>query len=339
MNKTFKFRKIFRAFLSIVLIFAITSSFSGCQEKGKHTKTSSSSQTDKVSEVTKKGAEYTVVSAFYPCRGHEKWEQVYGKKDEIKVGQQLERIIRDYKDEEVFLDLIFVCHYKSPIADINKFAADIKAKKISGPENQGDALIYHIIGTVATVENIKNSEYKGSYVDINWSSNLSKPEGYGVAISVSMSRLLEQMGNEEKIQVLVITVADKSNRYSNDMGHNLVGEGRQHSMDNFNKLKGGSVLSYSEYEELTKKYILQIIERNNILQEKIIKTDTRVGLVYSNEESYNGELKKGNVIINTLVSGFTAMLTKSEILALAEDEDVKVIHNDTVISTYTVYDE
>lgn len=335
MNKTFNLQKVFRIFLSIVLIFIITLSFSGCKERKVADKIPEKTN---ASDLVDNGKEYPLISAFYPCRGYEMLEQTLPGPNQVTVGPQLERMLKDYEGEKVYLDLIVVFSGENPIENIEKFAADIKAEKVSEPESKGTTLIYHVIGTAETVESIKKSQYKGCYVDINWNSDFSKPQEYNESISVATAGLLKNMGEKKELQVLVITVADKYSRYARDAGHNVPSnEGKSPTMDNFNKLKGNKKLSYLEYEELTKEYITKIIRRNNIPEEKIVKLDIRVGLVHSSEEVYNRYLQQGTASFDTLVSGFTAKLTKAEILSLAEDEDVKVIHNDTVISTYTVY--
>lgn len=344
MNKALKFGKLFKAFLCIALLICIMlSCFSGCNEKSEIVK-SANSQTDRVSESAKKCTEYTLIGTY-----EDSSELINGifhqeiEENEVKYGKQMERIMATYGEQDVLLHYVVffkLVNRESPLKgkDVEKFAKDIGALKIY----EGNDVItlpvggYGIIGTPQSVRNIEKMGYTSCFIQM-MKLETSRPDGYSNVISDSLATMIDNMEDDEKIEVVVTTVISYRvwvYRYSHMPSSN---RGRGKSFENFNKLKiSNKELSYDECVQLAEQFTNNVAQRNNITQEKLLDGKVIAEVSGTKEDfAVPGSYGKPQ---DHIFSGFAAKLTKAEILALAEDEDIQIIHNDTVISTYTVYE-
>ena len=342
MNKTFNLQKVFRTFLSIVLIFIITLSFSGCKnDTNEKSSVHSTSKTDKTSEPHKKGAEYTVISSSTQVLRSDSWYYYAVGTGETELGEKISRLLEKYKNNDVYFSFIAVFDYDTFREDTDEFARRINALYVEEIVDRSQLTkVYKIIGNSQTIDMISKSKTNAAFIEICTYEEITRPDGYSEIITDSLAYELSKLNKDEEIEVLVTTVYDKNNSYLAKHQHLFLGEynkERNVSIDN----NSAAVLPYAEYKKAAEQKVNAVIKRNNISENKILKTNINLGLSLS-EEEYNLRLKNNSLsdIKNgSVCSGFTAKLTKAEILALAEDEDVKVIHNDTVISTYTVYEK
>ena len=328
----------------------------GCDAKGKDAedsvstvsknKTSANSKTDKVPEPTKKGVKYTIVgTATNPSELDNATFHLLVEENKVKYGEQMERIMEIYGDQEVLLHYIVVFKLvdrKSPLQGeaVEKFAKDIGAVKIYDSSEVLPFPVggYGIIGTPQSVKNIEKMGYTGCFIQM-LKVEASRPRGYTDAISASLATLLEQMDDDEKIEVVATTVVSNQT-WVYGYGHiPSSNQGRGKSFESFDRLKTSNKdLSYDECTRLVVQFTNDIVVRNNITNEKLV--DGRViAEVGGKKEDYSLPDTGYGKPQDHISSGFAAKLTKAEILSLAEDKDIQLIHNDTVISTYTVYEE
>lgn len=307
-------------------------------------KTSSTSKTNKTSKPDKKGTNYTLIGVSeYPSEHTLGLYQQVVKENTITYGAQMKRIMETYGDQDVLLHYVVAFKLKdreSPLKDVDKFAKDIGALKVyyNDEDRPFPVGAYGVIGTPQTVRNIEKAGYSSCFIQM-FKVETPRPRGYTDAISDSLATLLEQMDDDEKIEIVATTVVSNQTwayRYSHMPSSN---QGRGKSFENFNRLKTSNKdLSYDECTQLAVKFTNNIVLRNNISKEKLLDGKVIAGVSGTKEDFAIPNSSYGKPQ-DHIYSGFAARLTKAEILALAEDEDVKIIHNDTVISTYTVYEE
>ena len=324
----------------------------GCKDKDtkgsvstvSKNKTSANSKSDKFSEPTKKGTDYILIGVSTDTAEHtgSLYQQVI-KEDKITYGAQMKRIMETYGDQDVLLHYVVAFKLKdreSPLKDVDKFAKDIGAFKVYYGDKDRPFPVgaYGVIGTPQTVRNIEKAGYSSCFVQM-LKVEAPRPRGYTDAISDSLATLLEQMDDDEKIEIVATTVVSDQTwayRYSHMPSSN---QGRGKSFESFDGLKTSNKdLSYDECTQLAVKFTNNIVLRNNISKEKLLDGKVIAGVSGTKEDFAIPNSSYGKPQ-DHIYSGFAARLTKAEILALAEDADIQLIHNDTVISTYTVYEE
>ncbi len=149
-------------------------------------------------------------------------------------------------------------------------------------------------------------------------------EGYNDKISDYLTNKLSTMDNDDTTEVICVTVADRYNCYageqypsSADFKQELYKEIPKNNMDE------------KEYEGVLEKYIVDIIKRNNILEKRVID---KVVLTPDYPQPEPRIPKNGSTCLAHDLSkagykvGFNANLSKAEILALANDADIKAIY-------------
>lgn len=139
---------------------------------------------------------------------------------------------------------------------------------------------------------------------------LALPErqsGYSIKISDTLTYHLERMNETDTLEVAVVTTADTSNDYAYTQGLTKKRYYNSHLTSAFpgvdmagdGKIDGAEDYSYAA----RKAYVNAIVERNGLAKKRIFIEDA---------EDYD--------------LGFNAKLTKAEILALVNDNDIKVIY-------------
>lgn len=139
---------------------------------------------------------------------------------------------------------------------------------------------------------------------------LALPErqsGYSIKISDTLTYYLERMNETDTLEVAVVTTADASNDYAYNQGLTKKRYYNSHLTSAFpgvdmagdGKIDGAADYSYAA----RKAYVNAIVERNGLTEKRIFVEDAK---------DYD--------------LGFNAKLTKAEILALVNDNDIKVIY-------------
>lgn len=147
------------------------------------------------------------------------------------------------------------------------------------------------------------------YSDGDTSFYLAPPkriEGFNNKISDTLTNHLSSMSDEDEKAIIAVLIYDFHNRYAGQQGvgncayNNILSMGLD--------FEGG----FKDLDLKMEQKILNILERNTIEKKRIIDdTLPKIG----GKDDWE------------LVAGFNAILTKVEILKLAEDDDIKVIYS------------
>ncbi|PKM62653.1 MAG: hypothetical protein CVU97_04325 [Firmicutes bacterium HGW-Firmicutes-21] len=145
-----------------------------------------------------------------------------------------------------------------------------------------------------------------------------RADGYSRKISDSLVVLLEQADEDEEIHIAVVSVLDKINEFAlkRYIPCNL------YYNSHLNKewhIEGEPI-----FEDVVE-YIDDILDRNNISDKRIVSERFTDVLV-----SYNASDR----IKSILCAGFEVTITKSQIIELAEDPDVKNIYPMNIVMDY-----
>ncbi len=143
-------------------------------------------------------------------------------------------------------------------------------------------------------------------------------------ISETLSIRLDKMTDTDCVEVIAVCVTDEYNEYAAHQfrlrGVDINGK---YNYDLFKPFEETD-MTYWEYNKMIDEYLSDIAKRNDIT-EKIIVSDELPPIKFKGTET---DLSRGVIgdMIESLVVGFNAKLTKAEILKLAEDEEIKVIY-------------
>ncbi len=140
-------------------------------------------------------------------------------------------------------------------------------------------------------------------------------DGYSDKISDSLTVRLSTMGDTDTIEVAVVSVADNDNSFA--VSQKIPANRDYNSKYNKTLTKPKDYIGYTkDLINLTNDYIDDIVNRNGLATKRVEKENLpklAPGIDVGKKEFY-------------AVAGFNAVLTKAEILALANDPDVKVIY-------------
>lgn len=145
-------------------------------------------------------------------------------------------------------------------------------------------------------------------------------EGYSEKISDTLTDYLSKMDETQTVEVAAVTVYDTLNLYA---GRQNIGYNERYNQELNKKFRKGTGKKLSESNAVLEATIEEIMMRNNILQSRVLHE----GLPYLGFKNYDHtDLRIRPSVFNECPIGFNAVLTKSEILKLAEDEEIKVIY-------------
>ena len=140
-------------------------------------------------------------------------------------------------------------------------------------------------------------------------------DGYSDKISDSLTVKLSTMGDTDTIEVVVVAVADNYNSFA--VSQKIPANRDYNSKYNKTLTKPKDYIGYTiDLINLTNDYIDDIVNRNGLATKRVAKEN----LPKLSPEIYVGKKEF------YAVAGFNAVLTKAEILSLANDPDVKVIY-------------
>lgn len=141
---------------------------------------------------------------------------------------------------------------------------------------------------------------------------------YNNKISDNLTYYISQMTDTDTIQIVSVSVADSYNKYAHDQNVQVNINFNEELNEPFTDGVGEFCKNFNKALE---KHLIEIMERNNILEKRIVNSNTqKIGLPEDRySKVFESELEQAAV-------GFNAVLTKAEILKLAEDEEIKVIY-------------
>ncbi len=215
------------------------------------------------------------------------------------------KIWETYDNEEIFTEKTL--NYLKSMGGY-----DIKPFNSSEGNNIQDFEVSLTVQMIKLLENKYYQLFLGQYP--------RNPE-HSRVISDTLSIKLDRIGENETIEVAAVCTADNDNLYGE---HQHITVNRTYNSDRFKPFKELANISYAEYNRKIDKYLADIYERNNIEKKIIISDDLplvkKVGSEWRLETTINGD------ILTEFCIGFNANLTKSEILKLAKDSEIKVIY-------------
>lgn len=139
-------------------------------------------------------------------------------------------------------------------------------------------------------------------------------EGYDVKISDMLTVMLDKNSDEELFDVAVVLTIDKTNKY---MEHQGVLINQNYNSELFVPLEISSneeqLNQNAYYAKTIDEYINRVVERNGLSEAR-------------QNEKYPINCFVGNFSPEETTAGFRVVATKTEILSLAKDKDVKVIY-------------
>ena len=197
------------------------------------------------------------------------------------------------------------------------YICEIGAKNISKNENSSDVPVqtssktYFMEATEDMIVEISKRE--------SWKIYLAPParQGeYSYKISDSLTATLSQLDNNDMLEVAAVLIYDSSNYYAlkQNIPINFV-----YNNELFQEFSRGAGLTYTECDALLEQTVVDILKRNNILEKRVVSDDLpQIG--------FGEVLYPHAAMLEDIPVGFNAVLTKAEILKLAEDEEIKVIY-------------
>ena len=148
----------------------------------------------------------------------------------------------------------------------------------------------------------------------------ARVEGYSTKISDTLTDYISKMSDTDILEVAAIMVYDNYNMYAGLQGisHNTL-----YNNDLYILFSKGLDMTYAECDALLEQTVEDILKRNNILEKRIVSDGLpQIGPDF---EKYPNSMTN-EYIFEEMSAGFNAVLTKAEILRLAEDEEIKVIY-------------
>ena len=155
----------------------------------------------------------------------------------------------------------------------------------------------------------------------NMSFDIAHPariEGYSKKISDTLTDRLSKMSDTDTLEIAAVMVYDDLNSYAlrQDIGANS-------AYGDYIKFYQGVNETFAECDALLEQTVVDILKRNNILEKRVVSDALpQIGLDAKN----NPNSTATSYVLEDIPVGFNAVLTKTEILKLAEDEEIKVIY-------------
>ncbi len=144
---------------------------------------------------------------------------------------------------------------------------------------------------------------------------------YSEFIGDALTVKLDKMKNSDTVEVMVVCAADEGNNYAYAQSESV---NTLYNIVHFKTYKEFQNITHAEYNKKIEKYILDITDRNNI-SDKIVVSDDLPSVKMTGKEWQLNTRTTGSDLSGFRI-GFNAVLTKAEILKLAEDDEIKVIY-------------
>ena len=260
-------------------------------------------------EINAAKLEYENAKKYYyesyaTSSGSERWENNEKKKQASKKYHELKE-----NDLQLYLSKI--------VENELKYAEGIGAVKIVAADANSDVTDglnrYYMFLTAEMIEKISSRNSATLAL-----APAERVGDYNNKISDNLTYYISQMTDTDTIQIVAVSVADSYNKYAHDQNVQVNIYFNEELNEPFTDGVGKFCKNFNKALE---KHLIEIMERNNILEKRIVNSNTqKIGLpedIYS--EVFESELEQAAV-------GFNAVLTKAEILKLAEDDEIKVIY-------------
>lgn len=266
------------------------------------------------------------------------YEKVKASSDAYKEAE--ERFEQNHKDEskraELLADLsekreyMLACHneWSKLRAEIERaylediysarleYAYTIGAENVKAFETSSDLYYYGYVMDLSA-DMINDMAAQGGY-----SFRMAPPErveGYDVRIADHLTILLDKAAEDEVLHVAVVCTADNGNFFASERGIPVNG---WYNDDLYRlwKFPSGSGMTGKERYDSLVDYVNAVIERNGLTDKHIVDDKHPDVDIYLSQYDEDGD-----VVISSAAVGFEVKATKAEILALAEDPDVRLI--------------
>ena len=144
----------------------------------------------------------------------------------------------------------------------------------------------------------------------------ARVEGYSEKISDTLTDSISKMNDTDAIEVAAVSVYDNYSYYAfrQNIGVNFL-----YNNNLFTVFSQGYEKTYVESDTLLERTMVDIMTRNGILEKRVVSDDLP-------EIGFGEVLYPHAASLEDIPVGFNAVLTKTEILKLAEDEEIKVIY-------------
>ena len=305
--------KRFSIFLSVLIIVL---SFSACSVK----KTQGDNRTIITGIKTAKGISMGSDAAIpkgthitdelrylmYKNEGQDVWFRVfYSFTDQQGYYKKYDAENEEFSDDEFSK---FMTAFEQQELD---FATSIGAKNISKKVSSD----YPETCTMEVTADMINKIFERG----NMSFDIAHPariEGYSKKTSDTLTDRLSKMSDTDAIEVAAVSVYDNYNYYAYCQN---IGVNFWYNNSLFKVFSQGYDMTFAECDALLEQTVVDILKRNNILEKRVVSDDLpQIGF---------GEVVYPHAaMLEDIPVGFNAVLTKTEILKLAEDEEIKVIY-------------
>ncbi len=291
-------------YISVLLCLALTfTMLSACQ--AKPTESGAKEDNRVIITAIKKPVPYAI-SVNSSVGGQEKIPII---SDELKT------LMEKYDGQDVWFRVFFTFSSTSENKDTVKrqrfdYVSSMGAKNVSEKRSSDYPRSYTMEVTADMINQISESGYISS-LDI---AHPARVDGFNEKISDTLTDFISKMGDTDTLEIAAVMVYDKMNCYAT-----IQDIGAYWFYGTYIKFYQGLGIIFAECDALLEQTVVDILKRNNILEKRVVSDDLpEIGfgeVLYPHAES-----------LEDIPVGFNAVLTKAEILKLAEDEEIKVIY-------------
>ena len=270
----------------------------------------------------------------------EEWERLYPHLDDLTeekiadIKRQIDEldakrkpfyaeIIKIYREEEILEQEQFSTNWQREVEAVKEMSGDKTIRKFTEHSEIAKNSLTSTYILELTADTINKIAERGTT-----SIYLALPERqgeYSKKISDTLTYYLEQMDEDDTIEIAAVSVLDIGNSYA--WKQNLT-RNESYNEENFKPwpIKTKKTYTYEEFNKEVDNYINEIMVRNNIADKRIIHDKLPwLGfekLPWVDDTFIMSPSEDGSYI----TSGFNAQLTKSEILSLVNEEEIKTLY-------------
>ncbi len=236
-----------------------------------------------------------------------------------------EEIIKIHSEEDVLAREQLFANWQKESETVKNMSGDATIRKFTEHSEIAKNTLTSTYIMELTADTINKIAERGTT-----SIYLALPERtgeYSKKISDTLTYYLEQMDDDDTIEIAAVSVLDNSSKYALDQ--NLT-RNEFYNEENFKAWPFKSPtesFTYTEFNKIIDNYINEIMLRNNIADKRIIHENSPwLGIEklpwYKDDILVMAPSESGHYI----TSGFNARLTKSEILSLVNEEEIKTLY-------------
>ena len=249
------------------------------------------------------------------------------KSNSVFISNSLTKALNDYKGQDVWFRLLANFEDFPDYAEAGREYNDVLAEELQYVEQIGVMNIEKADATTNSLGFYKEQVYcMEATADMiekllarkcaQLTLNTPKREGsYSDKIADTTSYRLERINNSDAIEIVAVTAYDYACLYAVNQksANGNCNYGYNKDLEKFENI------TYAECDALLEQTVVDILKRNNILEKRVVSDDLpQIGF---GEEVYPHAAE-----LEYIPVGFNAVLTKAEILKLAEDPEIKVIY-------------